>query len=694
MRPEQLLRGIRRGGGVLLLGASYLPIHRLLTAERAGPAGVATVSIADADLALVQTGTVVALLAGLVLATVIPSRYMRGSLANLAARIRAPSRRVWGGAVFTLALVLSLATARAVHQGLPRLLDEMVQLLHARVLASGALALPLPEPVAAFLVQNSVLTSAGWTSIYPPGHTVLLAAGFLVGAAWAVGPILLASTVLFTYLALDRLYPTETATVRIASLAVAASPFLLLLGSGYLSHGSAAAAAAVAFWAALRAWHGRSAWALLAGASFGLMVTSRPWMGLVLGGSLVAGTLACAWWRDGRSVGWLGWRMALAALGSLPFALAMFAYGTSVFGAPMRLGYDVAFGPAHGLGFHPDPWGNLYGLREALAYTAADLSTLGLHLFETPVSAVGIVGAFFLLSPGLSFQTRLLSVWALAPVAANALYWHHGQHMGPRMLLEAGPAWSALTVIAAAGLIRGGTDPGLPTGAPVAPRSLLSATAFWTLAAALVTGLALLAPSRIGGESWSADGLARSTVPAFEAGGDTPTIVFVHGTWANRVASRLAAAGMRRDSVETAVRQNDLCRVQQYAEARARGVQPLPVLDLEPRPGTPVGLTALEMPWGVRVRLEGEDMPPECLRELRSDRRGVVELAPLLWQLPFPGTGGHVLLARDLGPEENRTLIEAHAGARVLLLGTPEPDARPELFPYGDAILELWGNPP
>ena len=695
MKGRTFLRALRRGGGLLLLGAAYLPIHRLLAAERAGPAGTATVSIADAGLGVLQAGTALALLAGLALAALVPLHRVERALSRAAAWIRAPGAAAWGAGVFVVTLALSLATSLGVHRGLPRLLDEMVQLLHARVLTSGALALPMPEPAAVVLVQNSLLTPAGWVSIYPPGHTVLLAAGLLGGAVWAVGPLLLSVTTLFSFLAMDSLLPSAPVTTRVASLSIAGSPFLLLLGSGYLSHGSAAAAAAIAFWAAIKAWQEGPAWAVFAGAAFGFMVTSRPWIGLALGGSLVAGTWLCAWWREGRSPAWLAARLALGALGSAPFALGLLAYGHRVFGSPTRLGYDVAFGPAHGLGLHPDPWGNVYGLREAIGYTAADLSTLGLRLLETPLSAVGVVGAFLMLAPRLSLPTRFLLVWALVPVGANALYWHHGQHMGPRMLFESGPAWLALAAISAVGLIRGGVDPGLPEGANrPRGRSLFRGTMFWTFLIGIVGGVSTLAPSRIGGEGWSADGLARSTIPEIPSADPGPTVIVVHGTWANRVASRLVASGMRRDSVETALRQNDLCRVHLYAEARARRAAPLPLLDLVPRPGMPPDLRAVETPWGVRVRLDGNELPPECLRELGSDRYGVIELAPLLWQLPFPGTSDDLILARDLGPDGNRVIAEAYPDARPLVLGMSRLGEPPRLLPYDEAMSDLWGGAP
>ena len=93
-------------------------------------------------------------------------------------------RPVWYvGTLAMLATCASAAIAVAVFQRNPHNPDEMAQLLHARALGTGALALPVPDVPAAFLIMQTWVTDAGWVSQYPPGHTVLLAAGLLARAA-------------------------------------------------------------------------------------------------------------------------------------------------------------------------------------------------------------------------------------------------------------------------------------------------------------------------------------------------------------------------------------------------------------------------------------------------------------------------------------------------------------------------------
>ena len=277
----------------------------------------------------------------------------------------------------------------------------MVQLLQARSWAAGALGAPLSDQTASRLVQNGVLASPGWVSVYPPGHTALLALGFGLGVPWLVGPALTAATTL----AARRLLSARPGAALAGGVLVAFSPFVVLLGGGYLSHASAAAAAALALYAALLARDGRAGWAAAAGLATGVLVAIRPWTGVVLGLVLTEGVWAAAaarrapapFWK--AAVRWFGKWVALWPLGGLPVAAAFALYHRTVFGHPLRLGYAAAFGPAHGLGFHPDPWGNRYGTLEALAYSGFDLMALGTHLLETPVSVVGLVGVWLVLAP-------------------------------------------------------------------------------------------------------------------------------------------------------------------------------------------------------------------------------------------------------------------------------------------------------
>jgi hypothetical protein len=165
------------------------------------------------------------------------------------------------------------------------------------------------------------------------------------------------------------------------------------------------------------------------------------------------------------------------------------------------------------------------------------------------------------------------------------------------------------------------------------------------------------------------------------------------------MSARLAAAGMRRDSIETALRRNDLCRVQRFVEHREAGAAgPAPPLDdasldFEPLPGSPPGLRALELAPGTYARVDPTLPPaPACAREARADRLGTLELEPLVWQTPVPGLeSGGPLLFRDLGPEANARVLARHPGATAWV-ELPATRERSGLLPYREGMTALWGE--
>jgi hypothetical protein len=671
---------VRRGLGVAVLVLSLLPVYRLLDDPSAGPAGQATVRLGDATLSLVWWSLLIVGAGALGLGRLIPRADPADLLRRLDSRLAGlrPS-----GLALTAAVVgalLALAVGHFVFQGYPTLLDEMAQLLHARFFAVGRLAGLQPDPAASWIIQNTLVTDAGWVSQYPPFHTGLLSLGLAFGGLGLTGPMATLVMLLCTAAIARRLLPDQSSIVRWSAVLAATSPFVLALGAGYLSHVTAAALTAAGLWAGLRARDGSAGWALLAGLLAGAFAATRPWTALVLSAFFTAG-IWIPRWREGTGARWLTVRMALAALGSAPGGILLAAYNTRVFGGPLRFGYAVAQGPRHGLGWHDDPWGNAYGPLEALGYTAADLLQLGVHLFETPIPATAAVGAFLLLTPRLARGATVLISWALLPVAANAFYWHHGYHLGPRMLFEAAPAWILLTVISVGGLMTM-----LPEGWP-------ARSARWAIVLSVAWALALGVPGRLQNYRWSPDALARMQVPTAS---DT-TLIFVHGGWSGRLSAELAGRGMRLDSVETAIRRNDACRVQTFlsvwSETGTR--EPAAVragLDFRPLPGNAAGLEIVEISPGSTVRVDRTAAPsPECRRQAAADRLGVVELAPLLWQGDLPGMeGGAPLFVRDLGPERNAELLARYGGRKAMILVSSSPDQPPELVPYQEGMERIW----
>ena len=681
----------RQGIGVLLIALVLIPFYRLLEGRETGLAGRATIGLMEVYVPLLWTGFAATLIAGLLVGYLFATDTLDRRLAPLGRWLTAPRAVVFGGVAAVASATLTAAFSLFVLDGKANLIDAMSQLVHARYLAAGELAGPV-SPFAPFWhIQNTILTPRGWVSHYPPGHVALLALGFRLGTVWLIGPLLQGMTVLFTCLAADRLLPENRLAARLGTVFVALSPFMIGLAGAYMNHVTAAAFGALALYAAVRARDGSAWWSVLAGAGAGMVFATRPLTGIVT--AIVAAGVWLLSRAGMRDISWRGvaLRFAGALGGAAPLVAAQALYNHHFFGSPLRFGYDVALGPAMRPGFHRDPWGNVYGLIEALGYTSADLVALSLNLLETPVPVVALVGVYLLCAPRLTQGERIVAAWALLPVVANFFYWHHGLFMGPRMLNEAGPAWALLAAITAVGLVR--LTPAEHRMIPrrYSPRAALAAL----FLVAWAIGLTYLAPERLlsYGREWQAS--TRIEPPRTPQ----PSLVFVHGAWAGRVAMRLAGNGMRLDSLETALRRNSTCALHQFAGAYGESSKREgagAAIDFIPGSGHPPGYAPMEItPGNLILVRRGEVMAPACEREIHADRNGVVDIAPMLWQRDLPGlppTGA--MIVRDLGPEANAALIAQFPERTPYVFHTPTADADPVLVPYDEGMAAIWGTEP
>jgi len=496
-----------------------------------------------------------------------------------------------------------------------------------------------------FAIQFMIQTAAGWVSQYPPGHALALAAGYLIGALWITMIAAMAVTGACLAVSFERLLPERRAVARVAALLTVASPLLLGLAAGYMSHATLAAAASLGLYVGLRAEEGGLPWAVLAGAAVGVMVTIRPVTGLVIGTVVTAGIwLTSARVRAGAGAGrrWLLGRLGAWAAGGVPFAIAFGWFNARFFGSPLVLGYTAASGPNHSLGFHEDPWGRLYTPTAAIGHTSAELISMGRDLLGTPAPLVAVIGAFLLFAPKLRRGERILVAWATLPVLVSALYWHHDLVFGPRMLGEAVPAWAALTLLAFVGLTK----------------VIRNA---WASEAVAVTAvlLAIFAAGYGGPQRFDRFPGRLGVVPEVEE--TEPSLVFVHEPWADRLGGQLAGTGLRLDSVRTLLTRYPPCQI----DAALRGASP-------------------------------SEAQPLCQREQASDRLGMLGLPSLLWMGDLPGLPPKgALWVRDLGPERDHDLIVRYP-KRVPLFAVP-PATRGgdwHAVPYEQGVTQVWSPPP
>ena len=690
--PDSLREGGRAGYtwrvyGSLLLVLVAIPFYRFAVGGDSDRIASDVVDAANVARTLLLLGTFIALTVGILASKVLGPLRTENASARAARWLVSLPTSWYAVSLAVVSALLCLAFSLLTLRGKPNLIDAMVQLTQARYVAAGRLAGPVDSLSEFWHLPNSIVTSSGWISQYPPGHVVLLALGMMIGAPTAIGPILVGVTVFFTTLAADRLLPDDKAVARLGALMLALSPFLLGLAGAFMNHIAAAAFISAAVYCAVRRSDGGSfGFAILAGAGVGAVFTVRPLTAVV-----AALVVAFAWILGAAGarrevLARLGVNTSGAVLGIAPFVAALAAYNQHFFGSPFRFGYSALVGPLVGPGFHRDPSGHLYGPLQALEYTSSDLTTLSMYLLESPIPACVVVALFLILAPRLSRGQKVVTFWALAPIVANAFYWHHGFFMGPRMVNEWSPAWALLTAIAAVGVVR--LIPPTTEFRGYAPRAGVSIA----LVLAWLSGVFYLGPQRLARYGGSYLPSTRMAMPATKA----PAIVFVHGGWSTRIAMRLTAHGFRGDSLEAALALNPTCDVQAFADwysspGRLRSSAPAALnFDFAAvrRP------QKMEIAQGDEIRYyQAQRLSERCLAQVASDTLGIIDIAPLSWQSDLPGLAGNgAMIVRDMGPPDNARLIARYPERVPLFLMRREKEGPPELLPYAAGKQILWPN--
>lgn len=674
-----------RVAGVVLIALVLFPFYRLLGGPDAGRFPRGAIAAADLSRSLLGLGSFIVIVLAVLASRLLDAPAMDRRLLGLGERLVAIPTLWFAGALGVITLALTFAFSVLVLGGKPNLIDAMVQLVHARFVAAGHLAGPANEFTEFWHLQNSLITPKGWVSQYPPGYVIFLAAGMRLGMVQLVGPFFAGMTVFFTALSAERLLSEDRVTARLGALMLCFSPFLIGLAGAFMNHVGAAAFTAAAIYCAVRSRDDGSLWwAAFAGTAVGGVFSIRPLT------AVVAAVVVAVVWLTGnaresgrRIAGFLS-RSLAATAGIAPIVVAIGAYNKHFFGSPFVFGYLASQGPLVQPGFHRDPVGAIYGPLEALAYTSSDLVTLSLYLLETPIPIVLVAGLFLLLAKRFSVGARVIAFWALLPIVANALYWHHGIFMGPRMVNEAAPAWALLTAVAAIGLVR--LIPADKTWGNYSPRGALTLT----FALAWLAGLVYLGPQRLASYGGAYMESSRIEIPR-EA---RPSLIFVHGAWEGRVTARLVAHGMRVDSLEAALRQNTTCDSHNYASwfsssatDRPRQAPPLD-FSFVPHNAPP----RIQIAAGDEVRARtGVPFSRECLREVASDTLGIVDVGPVLWQGDLPGIGSDgPMFVRDMGPEANARLIQRYPDRVPEILLRPHENEPPKLMAYVDGMNLIW----
>ena len=567
--------------------------------------------------------------------------------------------------VLTLALfAVAVFVMLFVFAGNPQLVDEMAQLQHARAFASGRLAAPAPQPADAFLTTHTWIAGGNWFSQFPPGYTVMLAAGMLFGAEWLVNPLLGAASVALIYLVARGMYGPKTALT--AAVLWAVSPWVVSMSSTYMNH-AGATTLALAAWALLwaperpRAWH-----ALVAGFAMAGLASIRPL-------DAVAAALPILVWMVHRRR-WSA--VPLLILGGAPVMIAWAWFNWRLFGSPFTLGYSLLWGPSHGLGFHSNPWGEEFTPRVALNNMVLAVQRVNVYLYEWPIPALLPLLAWALYGHQRGWRDLVLGVALVATPALYFFYWHSGNYPGPRFYYAAAPFF----VIGTARAWRWGWHTARRAPARLVRADVALAT---TAAAVFVWSWVSLVPDRFDIYRSQFATLKQHPERELAAKGVRQALVLVPESWGSRVMADLWGLGVPPVIVERAYRRIDTCDLYFTAKsARAAGVEPDAITarlvqDMVLAPPPPA---RMESRWpDPSIKLRTGTPPEACQVELRRDLAGFTLFGQLVWRNAI-GLDKGIVFARDLY-ERNGELLRRYPGWEVWRYAPPlgRPDTLPVL---------------
>lgn len=336
-----------------------------------------------------------------------------------------------------MTILLSALLSFFAYQRHPHLKDEVAYLYHARYLATGTLAMAVPPVLEAFNLELFDYDQTRWFCSPPVGWPLLLAVGIWLNADWLVNPVLAGVCVMLAYWLTRELYDRRTA--RLTALLLAFSPWHALVGMSYMTHSASLTFMLLAAVAAAQARKTSNLlWALLSGASVGMVGLIRPLEGVIVG--LLVGGLIGLW-----VFGVGGKRLKITAAAAWGFGCALLGtaalyYNYKMTGSPTRFPIMVwadkyfglnsnamGFGPERGAGWQLDPFPG-HSPLDAVINSNLNITTINTELFGWATGSLMLIALmYFTRSPFKLSKSDLVMTLLMALVfTAHFFYWFSG----------------------------------------------------------------------------------------------------------------------------------------------------------------------------------------------------------------------------------------------------------------------------
>jgi hypothetical protein len=637
-----------RVAAVVVCVFGFLPLSNWLPGNR-------SIRWFDAALSEWLLGGAIVIGVGVVLAVLLRP-YSLAWRARLAGILRFGPDTPRSAAVAAIAFASFLAyvlVSTLVFDRRPLIIDEIVEVIQARIFASGRLWAPTPPYPEFTAILNVVNDGPKTYGHFPPGGPAILALGELVHAPWLSGPVCAALSVLLMAWLLRAIEPRASVRV-LALLLFAFAPFTAFMAGSHMNHVPSLTFLLLGMAGSVNALLSptrRPVAAFAAGLGFGIAATIRPL-------DAVAFAVPAGCWYVLRALRDRSRLADLLAAGigvAIPLSL-LFALQAATTGSAFRFGYEVLWGSHVGLGFRGSPWGERHTPLDGLVLINKYFLRLQAFLFE--ISVPSLLPALL----SLALVRKLLpgNVYLLASAGLLAVlyfaYWHDGLFLGPRFFYPLLPVlvlWTAR----------------LPS---VLEDRFGASTAYWTAvyggAVALLLAGAVNIPLRSRSYANSFTTLRWNGDSAAAAMGIEGALVLVRESWGAQVIARTWALGVPKGETEQLYRKVDICRLDQAIsrfERMAPSSRPTgPAIGAQLRPLMADSARLERSPYSpdtTELYSVGSAYSADCVRRIEEDREGFTIFPPLLL------TRGSNIFVRDLH-ERNASILALEPQRPVYLL--------------------------
>jgi hypothetical protein len=568
------------------------------------------------------------------------------------------------------------AIALLVFDGLPLTIDEIVQVMQARIFAAGEVSRPVPQYPEFFGALNVVQENGRMFGQFPIGGPLMLLPGVLVGATWVTGPVMGACSAVLCWLLVREVEPRPAAALG-ASVLFAAAPFTAFMAGSHMNHVHTLAWLLLAMWCLVRVTRGESRALLPAfacGFALGMAAAVRPVDG-------AAFALPAAVWLLARGLRRpaLLWDVVAAGAGIAIPASAILAFNALTTGDPLLFGYEILWGTSHRLGFHEAPWGAPHTPARGLEIANLMFLRLQTYLFESPVPSLVPVIAALALTPRVRGFDRYLLWSSVLLVIAYFAYFFDGYFLGPRFAYPLLPAL-ALWTARLPGLARDR----LPSIAG-ADRFVLLAYAT-SLMVALAAGIPIRVAQYVGGLT----SMRFDFVAPAAARGIRDALILVRESWGAQLMARMWGLSVPRSAAELLYDNIDACLLEEtlarLERAGVTGPAATDTISLLLRDSARV-VESDKSPDTTERMLPGLEYGVVCRKRVSEDRAGYTFIPPILATDPGSNVYARELHARDT------LLLKLYPSRPVYVLRavSSEMGARLELFPFSmDSAQADW----